>query len=844
MGLVRVIRGLALAGFVLGGVFVSVCAALSTAGYAVAQTASSIVVEGNRRVESDTIRSYFRLRPGERLDPVKVDEGIKALIATGLFSDVRPTWSGGRVIITVVENQVISRIAFEGNKRVKDEQLLQEIQSKPRGALSRPQVQSDVQRIVEIYRRNGRYDIRVTPKIIDRPNNRVDLVFEIAEGSKTTIKEISFVGNRAYSTWRLRDVIKTGQSSLLSFLKNNDLYDPDRVEADRDLLRRWYLKNGYADVRIVSAVAEFDPSRNGFVLTFTIEEGERYSFGGVDIQSGVRDVDPSVLRSKLRISPGGTYNAEQVEKSVEEMTVEMSKRGYAFAQVRPRGDRNFESRTVSVVFVVEEGSRAYIERINLRGNTRTRDYVIRREFDIAEGDAYNRVLVDRAERRLKNLGYFKTVKITTEPGSSADRIILNVDLEEQSTGEFSVAGGYSTSDGLVAEVSVGERNLLGRGTAARAAVQFGQRTRGLELSYGEPYFMGTRLAFGADFFAKQIDSSSYYVYRQETIGGNLRFGVPLREDLGLQLRYSVYRQRIDLDDILRNCNNVNPNFGLDPFSPASYPTQFGVPTGANPATLPPAGYTGLPSCYSDGEASAAVKQQIDAGPSIVSLVGYGLVYNTVDNNKNPTRGLLAELRQDFAGVGGDVNFVRTTGDVRFYYELMSDIVSVLHLQAGHITNWGSKDLRMLDHFQMGPNLVRGFQTAGIGPRDLTLGTTEDALGGTMYWGASVEAQMPIFGLPKDFGMRFAVFADAGSVWGYRGPTTFANGLSVTTVARDPITGAPLGADTNSMMVRSSVGAGIIWESPFGPIRVDYAFPLTKDPHDRTQELRFAGGTKF
>src|ERR1043165_2274803 len=369
MGLWVRVRGLALAGLVLGGVVVgSGIASLATADSAVAQTASSIVVEGNRRVESDTIRSYFRVGPGDRLDALKVDEGVKALYATGLFADVRPTWSGNRVIITVVENAVISRVQFEGNKRVKDEQLNQEIQSKPRGALSRPQVQADVQRIVEIYRRAGRYDVRVEPKIIDRPNNRVDLVFEITEGSKTSVKEIRFVGNSAYSTWRLRDVIKTGQSSLLSFLKNNDLYDPDRVEADRDLLRRWYLKNGYADVRIVSAVAEFVPARNGFILTFTIEEGDKYSFGTVDIQSGVRDVDLGVLRSRLRVSPGGTYNAELVEKSVEDMTIEMSRRGYAFASVRPRGDRNVETRRVAVVFVVEEGARAYIERINLRGN--------------------------------------------------------------------------------------------------------------------------------------------------------------------------------------------------------------------------------------------------------------------------------------------------------------------------------------------------------------------------------------------------------------------------------------------------------------------------------------------
>jgi outer membrane protein insertion porin family len=837
---VRVVRGLALAGVVLGGVAVGLGAAsVATTTHALAQTASSIVVQGNRRVEADTIRSYFRLAPGEKLDNAKVDEGVKALFATGLFSDVRPSFAGGRLVITVVENAVINRVQFEGNKRVKDEQLAQEIQSKPRGALSRAQVQADVQRIVDIYRHNGRYDVRVEPKIIERPNNRVDLVFEIAEGSKTRIKEIRFIGNNAYSSWRLRDVIKTGQASLLSFLKNNDLYDPDRAEADREQLRRFYMKNGYADVRIVSAVAEFDPERNGFALTFTIEEGDFYRFGGIDVISNVPDVDPSALRSKLRVSPGSTYNAEAVEKSIEDMTIEMSKRGYAFSQVRPRGDRNFEARTVSIVFVVEEGPRAYIERINVRGNTRTRDYVVRREFDISEGDAYNRVLVDRAERRLKNLGYFKTVKITNEPGSAADRIILNVDVEEQSTGEFSVAGGYSTADGFVAEVSVGERNLLGRGHMARAAVTLGQRTRGIELNFVEPYLLDYRLALGIDFFAKQIDSSSSYTYRQETIGGGLRLGVPLREDIGLQLRYSIYRQKIDLDSTLRNCNNISPNFGLDPFNPASYPTFNGAPTGTNPATLAPAGYLGLPTCYSDGEASAAVKQQVEAGPAIVSLVGYGLTYNTVDNNKVPTKGILIDFRQDFAGVGGDVNFIRTTGDARFYYELMSDVVSVLHLQGGHVTGWGGKDLRMLDHFQMGPNLVRGFAPAGIGPRDLTPLTTQDSLGGTMYWGASYEVQAPIWGLPKDFGMRMAVFADAGSVWSYRGPTNFPNvGLSILTV--DPVTGK----DTNNMTVRSSIGAGVIWDSPFGPIRIDYAFPLTKDPNDRVQQLRFSGGTRF
>ena len=444
------------------------------------------------------------------------------------------------------------------------------------------------------------------------------------------------------------------------------------------------------------------------------------------------------------------------------MTIEVSKRGYAFAQVRPRGDRNFETRQINIVFAVEEGARAYIERINVRGNTRTRDYVIRREFDIAEGDAYNRVLIDRAERRLKNLNYFKSVKVTNEPGSASDRVIINVDVEEQSTGEFSVAGGYSTADGFVAEVSVGERNLLGRGQTARAAVTYGQRTRGIEVSFGEPYFLDYRLAFGIDLFAKQIDASSSYVYRQETIGGGFRFGIPLREDLAIQTALlglsAGDRARPDLPRLQQRQSKLRARsvHRRRPIRRRSVQVPIPPQPRRRPATA------ACTNCYVNGEASAATKQLVDAGPAIVSLVGYSLVYNTLDNNRNPdASGLLAELRQDFAGVGGDVNFIRTTGDVRWYYELISDIVSVLRLQGGHVTGWGDKQLRMLDHFQMGPNLVRGFQTAGIGPRDMTLGTSNDALGGTMYWGTSVEAQFPIFGVPKDFGLRVAVFADAG-----------------------------------------------------------------------------------
>jgi outer membrane protein insertion porin family len=838
---VRWVRGLVVAGCVLGGSVIAIgTVAVTGASIASAQTAATIVVEGNRRVDNDTIRSYFQAAGGGRLDAAAIDAGLKALYATGLFQDVQIRHSGGRVIVTVVENPVIDRVVFEGNNKTKDDQLASEVQSKPRGTLSRPVVQADVQRIIEIYRRSGRFDVRVEPKIIDRPNNRVDLVFEINEGGKTGVKRLVFVGNNSYSSYRLKEVIKTTESNLLNFLQTTDIYDPDRVEADRDLLRRYYLKHGFADVRIVSASAEYDPSRRGFIVTFTIDEGPRYRFGSVDIVSNVRAIDANALRARLRTKVGDYFNSEAVEKSVEDLTVEIAKRGYPFASVRPRGDRNYEAHLVNLVFVVDEGVRSYIERINIRGNTRTRDDVIRREFDISEGDPYNRALIDRAERRLKNLNYFKTVKISNEPGSAPDRVVVNVEVEEQATGQFSVAGGYSTIDGLMAEVAVGERNLLGTGRYAKAAVQYGQRVRGFDLSFAEPYFLDRRLLFAVDLFGRQTLASSYLSYDTKTIGGAVRFGIPLREDLSLQTRYSIYQQEVTLPALLRNCDNIAPDFI----------NTFPTPAALAAATTAGAPYAGTTSCYADNEASLPVRRELASGKALTSLVGYTLAYNTLDNIRRPSSGLHAELKQDFAGVGGDVNFIRSTAEVRHYYEVTPDLVSLIKVQGGLLTGWGSKDLRMLDHFKLGPNLVRGFQPNGIGPRDVTPGTTNDALGGTMYWGATLELQYPFYFLPKDSGVRGAVFADAGSLWNYKGPTTWAatgeiNGIVPRTAAPGTSFACACGMIfQDTAAIRASVGASIIWDSPFGPLRFDFAVPLLKESYDRTQWFRFGGGTTF
>ena len=817
---------------------------------ATAQTVSSIEVVGNRRVEVETIRSYFKAGPGGRLDNAAIDDGLKALIGTGLFQDVQISRPGGRVVVTVIENPVINRVAFEGNKKIKDEQLSAEIQSKPRGTLSRPMVQSDAERIVEIYRHSGRYDVHVNPEIIEQPNNRVDLVLEIQEGGKTSVKSIVFVGNNYYSSYRLKDIIKTHESNLLSFLGGNDVYDPDRVEADRDLIRRFYLKHGFADVQVVAALTEYDPARKGFMVTFKIEEGQQYRVGSVNFESGIPNLDTNSLRSFSQVSVGSLYNVEAVEKSVEEMQIEASRRGFAFAVVRPRGDRNFDAHTVSVVFSIEEGPRTYIERINIRGNTRTRDYVIRREFDLSEGDAYNRALVDRAERRLKNLDFFKSVKITTEPGSSSDRVILDVDLEEKSTGDFSVSGGYSTTDGALAEVSISERNFLGRGLFAKAAVTYGQYARGLSLSYIDPYLLDYRVALGLDAYYRQQLPNSYISYGTRTIGFSPRLGFQLREDLSLQLRYSIYQQDITLPSYLANCNN-NPGNGLLAFNPS--PAWVAANGAAAATALGATDTTGLGLwCYSDGEASLPIRKELASGSTLTSAIGYTLNYNTLDNNKNPTDGLLIDFKQDFAGVGGDVSYLKTTIDGKYYAPLVSDIVGLIHLQGGMLNKVGSNELRMLDQFQMGPNLVRGFAPNGIGPRDINPYGTMDALGGTKYWGASFELQMPFWFLPKEVGLKGAVYADAGGLFDYQGPTSWAATGEVNTpgcVRPNPnppfSPGTCLGLSYDEQnVVRTSVGVGLIWASPFGPLRFDYAIPLTKGQFDRVQQFKFGGGTTF
>jgi outer membrane protein insertion porin family len=769
-----------------------------------AQT-SSITVRGNSRVEADAVRAYFATQPGERLDNAKIDDAIRNLYATGLFQDVQVSRGGGGLVVTVVENSLINRVAFEGNRKIKDATLEAEVQSKTRGPFNRSLIQADVQRILELYRRAGRTSATVEPQVISRPNGRVDLVFLINEDRKSKIAEIEFTGNQVYSDSRLRDEMTTTQSNFLSWLKTSDVYDPDRLNADLELVRRFYLRNGYADFRVLSSDVTYDDAANSYRIQVAVEEGPVYRYGAVEVESAVPDIDIADLRAKVKGGTGDIYSADEIEKTVEAMSIELATSGYAFAQVRPRGSRDYQNHTVDVTYSVEEGSRVYVERINIRGNSRTRDYVVRREFDLAEGDAYNQALINRAERRLNRLGFFKGVRITSEPGTSPDRVIVNVDVEDQPTGEFSVSGGYSTADGFIAEVSVAEKNFLGRGYYVKVGASLGENSEGYEFSFTDPYFLGRRISAGFDAYMKNRDETNYAAYELNTIGGGLRLGLPITDSFTAGVNYQIYQREIDIRAGLRD---------------GCYRDQDGELAGTCVEGI---------EGFDDREVSVALKQA--EGTTLTSLAGYSLVWNSLDSNLNPKNGIRAEFRQDVAGLGGDSEFLRTTFDGRYYRELPAEMTGLLRLQAGHIVGLGDDDLPILDHFFRGADLVRGFKTSGIGARD---DLTGDALGGTVYVGGTAEVLFPLWGIPKDFGLRGAVFADAGTLMNYDGCTgtcgfVGSEGLDV------------VGDDGD---IRSSVGVSLLWQSPLGPLRFDYAWALTKDDADEEQAFRFSGGGRF
>ena len=796
-------------------------------------SAQSVSVSGNRRVDAETIRSLVTLAPGESYTPARVDQAIKDLYATGLFSDVRVRRAGSGIAVSVVENSLINRVSFVGNSKVKTEVLTGEVQSRSRGPFSQTMIDQDVARIREIYARAGRAGAGVNADIVPQADGRVDVTFRIKEGDKTGVVEIRFQGNSVYSNSKLKGLMSTTESNFLSFLKSSDVYDPERIAADLEAIRRFYLRNGYADFRVVNSSADLAQNGNGYLINIVVEEGPRYSVASVDVESRIADVDTDRLRGVVQTRAGRTYDASEVEKSVDAISREVARRGYAFAQVRPRGDRDVGSQTVRIVYSVEEGPRVYVERIVVRGNTRTRDYVVRREFDIGEGDAYNKASVDRAERRLNNLGFFKKVKITNEPGSAPDRVIILVDVEDQATGSFSISGGYSTSEGFVSEVALQETNFLGRGQYARISGSYGQKSKGAEFSFTEPFFMGYRIAAGFDLYSKFNDVTTYTRYQSRTTGFTLRAGVPITEEFSIGTRYSLYQQQIKV-----------PNSGSYLYNDCN---PFTTPVATPPSAAGSA-------CITNGEAGIAIKEA--RGNTLTSLAGLTFAYNTLDNVKDPTSGIFADLKPEIAGLGGDSRFFRAVATARYYYAFTDDIIGMLKAQGGYMSAFGGQKLKIIDHFNLGPDLVRGFAPSGLGPRDRGGDAAAGGVGGTTYLGLSAEVTFPIFGLPRELGLRGAVFADAGTLFGYRG-------RKVIDANRDGLINGGAGCGAvglaqseclsvrDEKVVRSSIGAGLLWASPLGPIRMDYAFALTRMKNspsqgagDRLQAFRFSGGARF
>ncbi len=759
--------------------------------YAQGSVVRDIQVSGNRRVEPETVRSYLKFNVGDAYDPGKVDQSLRALFATGLFSDVRIDRDGASVLVTVVENPVISQVAFEGNREVDKATLQGEVQLKPRAVFTRARVQADVQRILDVYRRQGRFAASVEPKIIELDSNRVNLVFEIQEGGATKVKAINFIGNRAFNDAQLRDIITTTQSNLFDFLKGTNIYDPDRLALDRELLRQYYLKNGYADARIVSAGAELDRDGSGFFITFVVDEGELFKFGGINIESALPSVDTNGLRGELLTVAGTIFNQAQMDKTVERLTLVVSERGLAFARVRPRAVRDPAARLINVVYVVDEGPRIYIERINIIGNVRTRDYVIRREFRLAEGDAYNPLMIDKAKKRLQQIGYFKTVDIKRRPGSAPDRVVLDVELVEQSTGELSFGAGYSTSEGVIGDVSISERNLLGRGQFVRLRLAGSQDRMQIDLSFTEPRFLDHNLAAGFDLFHKDINLSAASAFRTRTTGGSLRLGFPIAENLWLTNSYTLT----------------------------------------------------LSSIYDVQEfASRAIKEA--QGEAITSSWGTSLAYDARNHPKNPTSGYYFQAGTEFAGLGGDVQFWRVQGEGRYYFPITEKITFVGRVLGGHVGPWGGQDVRLIDLYYKGGETIRGFNRGGFGPRDLL---TTDALGGDTFWAATAEVRYPIPFIPDELGMSGAAFVDAGSLFGAGALAKSLDGHCGEAATINPYNGVRSWngvclADSNA--VRASAGVSLIWNSPMGPLRLDVAKAFQKETYDVEQLIRFGASTKF
>lgn len=814
----------------------------------------SIVVRGNQRIESETVGSYLPIQPGMPAEEELLDLSLKTLFRTGLFSDVKLAMQpNGVLLIEVAENPIVNRVIFEGNRRVKDDKITEEIQLAPRTVYTRAKVQADVQKIIELYRAKGRFAATVTPKVTPLEQNRIDVIFEVDEGPKTGIAKVNFVGNKVFTDNELRGVILTKESRWWRFFTNYDNYDPDRLEYERQLLREHYGKHGYADFQVVSAVAELTPDRKDFFITFTVNEGPQYTVGEVRVKTTLAKLSGDILVNYVPIRSGQIFDSERVEKATESLTFATGTVGYAFVDVNEQLTRHAESNTIDVTFIVNEGPRVYVDRINIKGNTRTLDKIIRREVRLAEGDAFNRVLVDRSRARVRSLGYFKEVKIEEKPGSAPDRTELDVTVEEQSTGSLSVGVGISSTENFIVDLSIEERNLLGRGQYLRFRVQASSRTRQVDLRFTQPYFLDRNLAAGGSLFNQRTDFKESGFIR-DRVGMGLNAGFQVSEYGRGGLNYMLTQDKVKIDYTTTQAIPL----AADPLTflvPGATPTSVTSDTSAQYVTAP----------FCDFVTSSLTPTCESRGSFLTSLVGFSLNFDKRDDPITPRRGWRAGGAISIAGVGGDVNYYQAEMNAAWYHPIIGNFIGSLKGRAGYIDGYAGDAVRLSDRFFEGASTFRGFEVAGVGPRYLSgsliidsdtgeiTGVTPrrsrdgrlygQSIGGKMYAIGTAEILIPL-PLPDQYGIRMAAFSDFGTVGGLDSSTKALNNDLRYYVDTDGDGIGDLAPIQDDLALRVTAGVTVSWDSPFGPVRFDFARILRKEEYDRTEGFRFSAGTSF
>ena len=813
-----------------------------------ANVVQRVVVEGNQRIEADTVRSYLPVRPGQRIDQLTIDTALKSLFGTGLFADASVVFDPGTgtLQVAVAENPIVNRVIYEGNKRTKEDKFTEEVQLEPRAVYTQAKVQSDVARILEIYRQTGRFGATVTPKLVQLPQNRVDVIFEIEEGPKTGVAKVNFRGNEEFSDADLRGVVLTAESRWYDILESNDNYDPARLDFDRQLLREFYTARGYADFQVVSAVAELTPDRKDFFITFTVEEGPQYTFGDVEVRAALDKVSDDFLERSLPVRPGQQFNSELIDKAEEAITFSTGVAGYAFVEVRPDLSVNREARTVDVTFDVNEGPRVYVERIDIGGNMQTLDKVIRREMRLSEGDAFNRVLLERSERGIQRLGYFSEVAVEELPGSAPDRTIVDVKVTEQATGSLQVGGGLSSADNFIVNAQVEQRNLLGKGQYLLLDLSASSRTRRARVQFTEPRFLSRNLLAGFTVFANRTDFREAG-FVSDSIGGGVNVGFPISDFGRLSLNYLIKNDDIQFDRFVDPGNfDLRPGADTDDLGRVDQCDIIGV------------GEVD-PTCDSRGE-------------FLTSQLGYGLSLNRVDNPIRPTSGFRLSINQTIAGLGGDVQFLKTSARGAAYKALPYDFVGAFKFNAGYVDGFGDDGVRLNDRFFVGGNRgFRGFDVAGVGPRFFQNGSPvargvldpnrqgDDfgrAIGAKAIAIGTFEVALPQRLIPESYGIRAALFTDFGAVGivdedekllnddvlAFGNPASPQGDLQCfVNFDRDDICDAPVQDD---FAFRATAGLSINWNSPFGPVQIDLAEPIQTEPYDEVQRFRFSAGRQF